>query len=120
MQDDPLGREAGAQREVQLAAGGDVAPQALLREQPRSTAVQGNALEANTTSKSSWPAAAHRLDERARARAQVVLGDDVGGRAELARELDRVAAADLEVAALVHAAAERKHVRKTRRRSHRR
>ena len=46
-------------------------------------------------------------DEGARARAQVVLGDHVGGRAELARQLDRVAAADLEVAALVEAAAQR-------------
>ena len=39
--------------------------------------------------------------------AHVVLGVDVGGGAELARELDHVAAADLEVAALVDAAAER-------------
>ena len=48
------------------------------------------------------------LQERPRPRAQVVLGDHVGGRAELARQLDRVAAADLETAALVEAAAERK------------
>ncbi len=39
-------------------------------------------------------------------RAEVVLGDDVGGRAELARELDRVAAADLEAAPLFETAAE--------------
>ena len=48
-----------------------------------------------------------RVDERARAGAQVVLGDDVGRRAELARELDSVAAADLEVPGLGHAAADR-------------
>ena len=73
-------------------AGGHVAPQALLREQARARRVQGKALEANTTSKSSCPVSRAGLHERARAGAQVVLGDDVGGRAELARELDRVAA----------------------------
>ncbi len=51
VQHDPLRAKAGAQRQVQLAAGGDVAPQALLANSS-STAVQGNALEANTTWKS--------------------------------------------------------------------
>ena len=45
--------------------------------------------------------------ERPSAPAEVVLGDDVGRRAELARQLDRVAAADLEAAALVDPRAER-------------
>ena len=44
---------------------------------------------------------------RACARADVVLGVDVGGRAELARQLDDVAAADLEPAGLVDARPER-------------
>ena len=65
----------------------------------RSTAVHGNALEANSTSPwSPWLRGAAPARNVARARAQVVLGDDVGGRAELARQLDRVAAADLEAA----------------------
>ena len=50
---------------------------------------------------------AARRQESAGAGAQVVLGDDIGGRAELAGQLERVAAADLEAAALVEAAAER-------------
>ena len=41
------------------------------------------------------------LHEGPRAGAQIVLGDDVRGRAELPGELDRVAAADLQAAALV-------------------
>ena len=59
--------------------------------------MHGNALEAKTTS-TVVAARGERLAERARPRAQVVLGDDVGRRAELARELERVAAADLEAA----------------------
>src|SRR5262245_11636255 len=46
-------------------------------------------------------------DESPRARADVVLDDDVGGRAELARELDGVAAAELEVPFAGDPAAER-------------
>src|SRR4029453_17020543 len=45
--------------------------------------------------------------ERPRAGPDVVLDDDVGRRAELARELNDVAAADLEMAVLGQAAAER-------------
>ena len=56
-------------------------------------------------------ARAHRLDVGARAGAQVVLRVHVRGRAELARKLDRVAAAHLEAAARVDAAAEREDVR---------
>ncbi len=51
---------------------------------------------------------ARGADEGAGAGAQVLLGDDVGRRAELAGELERVAAADLEDAALVQAAAQGK------------
>jgi len=41
---------------------------------------------------------------------QVLLGDDVGWGAEALRELDRVAAADLETPALIEAAADREDV----------
>ena len=63
--------------------------------------MHGNALEANTTLKSSCPVCLPACEERARPRAQVVLGDDICRRAELARELDRVAAADLQPPVLV-------------------
>jgi hypothetical protein len=46
------------------------------------------------------------VDERARPGADVVLDDDIGGRAELARELDGVAAAELEVPGIGDPAAE--------------
>ena len=113
------GSKPGAQRRAELAAAGDVAGQALLREAARSTAVQGKALDAKWTSTSSAVGGEGRA-ERARPRAQVVLGDDVGRRAELARELDEVAAADLQPAALVDAAAQREHVRDLLRHGHRR
>ena len=58
--------------------------------------------------------------ERARARTQVVLGDDVGRRAELPGQLDRVAAADLQASALVEPAAEGEDARETRPGRHRR
>ncbi len=46
----------------------------------------------------------HGNAEVARALAQILLRNDVGRCAELARELQRVAAADLQTAALVDAA----------------
>ena len=61
-----------------------------------------------------------RLHEGPRSRAHVVLGDDVSRRAELARELDRVAAADLQPPGLAHAAAHRVDVRELLRCGHRR
>ncbi len=105
VQHDPLGREA------RVSARCSSPPEATSHHSPScgeqlSTAVQGKALEANTTWKSSWPASRPASQERAGAGAQVVLGDDVGRRPELARQLDRVAAADLEPPALVQAAAE--------------
>ena len=51
------------------------------------------------------------LDESSRPRAHVVLGVHVGRRAELARQLERIAAADLKRAALVQARAEGIYVR---------
>ena len=68
--------------------------------------MQGSALLAKRTSKS-IAAALEGLAVGAGAGADVVLGVDVGGGAELRGELDHVAAADLEVAALVDAAAGR-------------
>ena len=119
VQHDPLGREARVQREVQLAAGGHVAPQALLREQ-REHGGAGERLGGEHHVEVLVARLRAGLHEGARARAQVVLGDHVGGRAELARQLDRVAAADLQAAALVQAAAEGKDVRETRAGGHRR
>ena len=107
---DPLGSKAGAQREVQLAGGGDVTPEALLREQ-RHHGGAGKRLRGEDDLEVVVAGPRAGLDERARARAQVILGDDVGGRAELARQLDHVAAADLQAAALVEPAAERVDVR---------
>ena len=106
MQDDPLGREAGGEREMQLAAGGHVAPQPLLGEQAQHGGA-GEGLGGEHDVEVGVAGVAAGVEESAGAGAQVVLGDDVGGRAELARELDRVAAAHLEPAALVEAAAER-------------
>jgi len=52
---------------------------------------------------------AARLHERPRARAQILFGDHVDRRAELASELDRVAAPHLQVPALVEPAAQGEH-----------
>ena len=92
--------------EASRSASASSPPEATSQASPSSassryTAVQGNALEANSTSTSRWRAAT--LDERARSLADVLLDDDVGRRAELARQLDRVAAAELQVAARVDA-----------------
>ena len=57
-------------------------------------------------------------DEGPRALADVVLDDDVGGRAELARQVDGVAAAQLEVPGLGDPAAERIDVAGAVRRGH--
>ena len=51
--------------------------------------------------------------ESARPRAQIILRHHVRGRAELFRQLNGVAAADLQTTALVQPAAERKHMRET-------
>ena len=106
VEDDPLGLEAGDEREMQLAAGGHVAPQPLLGEQAQHRRA-GEGLGGEDDVEVGVAGLAGRVEEGAGAGAQVLLGDDVGGRAELARELDRVAAADLEPPLLVEAAAER-------------
>ena len=103
------GSKPPAQRQRQLAAGGHVAGQPLLGEHP----VDGGAGERLGGEQHVAVGVPGReaVDAGAGASAQVVLGDDVGGRAELRGQLDRVAAADLEVPALVDAAAERIDVR---------
>ena len=102
---DPRRVEAAAQRQRELAAGGDVAGDPLLGEHAvdrRAGKRLGGEQHVEVLR-----AGAERLDERLRAGAQVVLDDDVGRRAELAGELDGVAAAELQAAVLVDAAADR-------------
>ena len=100
---DPRGVEAGVQRQVQLAARGDVAGKALLGEQAQGGGA-GEGLAREDDLEVVRALGECRLDG-AGAGAHVVLRVDVCGRAELGRELDHVAAAHLESAALVDAAA---------------
>ena len=102
---DPRRVEAGAQRHVQLAARGDVDREALLGEEP----VGGGAGEGLAGEEDLEVVAAplEGLAVGARPRPHLVLGVDVGGGAELGGELDHVTAGDLEMPALVHAAAGR-------------
>ena len=79
----------------------------------------GKAFDANTHAGVGVPGL-ESAAERARTGAQVVLGDDVRGRAELARELERVAAAYLQAPAIVDPAAERIDVGELLGRRHRR
>ncbi len=106
---------AAGEGEVELAAGGHVGGEALVGEQP----VDRGARErlARVDHLEVLGAGAERLEERARASAHVVLRVDVRGGAELARELDHVAAADLEPAALVQSRAQGIHVRDRQRRT---
>ena len=92
VEDDPLAGEARLLGQRELAAGGDVDAQPLLVED----AQDGRAREGLGGEHDL--ALPHRGRELAGAVAQVVLGDDVHGRAELAGELDRVAAADRQAA----------------------
>ena len=96
---DASGVEAGGQRQVQLAAGGDVDRQALIGEEP----VGGGAGQrlARVQHLEVVGPLGEGAEVGARPDAHVVLVVDVGGGAELGRELDHVAAADLEVTALV-------------------
>ena len=102
---DPLGVEAGVQRQVELAAGGDVAGEPLLGEEPQRRRA-GKGLAGEDDLEVVGALGEGGLD-RPGAGAHVVLGVDVGGRAELGGELDHVAAADLDTAALVEPAADR-------------
>src|SRR4029077_13288458 len=101
--------ETGAQRHVQLAARGNVDGETLLGEEP----VGGGAGKGLTGEKDLEVVAAplERLAVRPRPRPHVVLGVDVSGGAQLGRELDDVTAGNLEMTALVHAAAGREDQR---------
>ena len=102
---DPLGVEAGPQRHVQLAAGGDVDREPLLGAEPVGRgAGQRLAGEENLEVVGS---ALEGLAVGAGAGADVVLGVDVGGGAELFGQLDHVAAGHLQVPPFVDAAADR-------------
>ena len=98
VQVEPRGVEPGAQGEVQLAAGGDVAAEALLGEDAQDRGARER-LRGEDDLAGAVVETAQRLGERARPRAEVVLRHHVRGRAELARQLARVAAADAEHAA---------------------
>ena len=102
---DPSGVEAGGQRQVQLAAGGDVHRQALLAKEPVGGAA-GKGL-ARVEDLEAIGQLGEGAEIGAGPVAHVVLGIDVGGGAELGRQVDDVAAPDLEVAAVVDPAAVR-------------
>ena len=99
---DPLRLEPAAERQVQLATGGDVAGEPLLGEQP----VGGGAAQrlARVEDLEALGPLGEGGDDLAGAGAEVILGIDISGGAEFGRELDQVAAADLDPAALVDAA----------------
>jgi len=119
VQHDPLGREPRVQGQVQLAAGGHVAPQALPREQLEDRRA-GERLGGEHHMEGIVPRVAPGLRERAGTSTQVVLRNHVRRGSELAGQLDRVAAAHLQPAALVQPAAEGEHVGETRAGGHRR
>ena len=119
MHDDPLRREAGLQRQVELPPGGRVAPQSLAREQRQHGGARER-LGGEHDVEVLVAGVAAGLHERPCAGAQIVLGDHVRGRAELGRQLDRVAAAHLQPAALVEPAAQGKHRGEGRAGGHRR
>ena len=100
---DAVGVEAGAERHVQLAAGGDVDREPLLGEEP----VGGGAGQrlAGEEDLKVGGAAVEGIAVGAGAGADVVLGVDVGGGAELLGQLDHVAAGHLEMTFRVDAAA---------------
>jgi hypothetical protein len=97
--------EAGLQRDGQLAARGDVAGQALVAQDPQHRGARERLR--GEVHLEVLAARAIGTDEGPRAGADVVLDDDVGRRAELARELDGIAAAELEVPVAGDPAAER-------------
>src|SRR4051812_8725009 len=105
VQVDPAGVEARLERHVQLAAAGDVAREPLGGHEPQHRGARerlGREVDLEVRG-----ARGERLLERTHAGADVVLGDDDDRGAELAREVERVAAAELEAAVVHQAAAER-------------
>ena len=110
MEVDPPGVEAAPQRERELATGRHVAGEPLLGEHP----VHRGARERLGGEEDIEVVMTRRqfLGERAGPGAEVVLGDDVRRGAELAGEVEHVAAADLEMTALADPRAERVHMGK--------
>ncbi len=108
VQVDPRWIETAAQRERQLATGGDVAPKPLGGEQP----IDGGARErlGGEQHVAVRVPGSQSLQECSRTQTQVVLHDDVDRRPELAREFDRITSPKLEGPALVDGAADRIHV----------
>src|SRR3954468_7661783 len=102
---DAPGVEAGLERHVQLAAAGDVAREPLARHQPQ----HGRARErlGREVDLEVVRPGGERLLERPHARTDVVLGDDDHRGSELAREVERAPAAELEAPVVGEAAADR-------------
>ena len=88
VQDDPVALVAGVARQCELAPGGDVDAQPLLLEDP-----EHRRARERLAGEHDLPVP-HRGPELPRAVAQIVLGDGVQRRPELARELERVAPTD--------------------------
>ena len=86
-----VGREAGVQRDVQLAAGRDVEVEALLGDEPRHRRAEERLARVRD-------AVAEARAVLAAARAELALVVHVERRAELGREADEVDAADREAA----------------------
>jgi hypothetical protein len=105
---DLLRREPAPQRQVELAARGDVAGHALLGQQPVGRGA-GERL-ARVDHLEAVGALAEALDVGAGPCPDVVDCVDIGRRAELRRDVEHVTAADLEVAALVQARPDREDV----------
>ena len=103
--------ETGPQREVKLTGGGDVAVEALLCEHAHHGG-RAERLGGKNDAEVVLPGGFECRDERSRPGAQVVLGDDVGRRAEAVGELEHITAADLEPAPRVQAAVDRIDMRK--------
>ena len=110
---DALGRKARVQGQMQLAAGGHVAPEGLFGKQ-RQHRGAGKRLGGEYHAEVLLASVPTRLRESSAASPQVILGHHIGRRAELAGQLDRVAPAHLDVTALVEAAPQGEHVRKAR------
>ncbi len=107
MQHEALGREAGPQREMKLAARGDVTPHALLGQQAKHGGA-GHRLGGEDDLKVAM-ARARRGQSGPGAPTHIVLGHHIGRRAELACQLERVTATDVQMTGGVEAAAQGEH-----------
>ena len=110
MQHQALGGEARAQGQVHLASGGHVAPKPLGGEQLEHGAA-GEGLGGEHDLELVVAGVRGGRQKGSSPGPEVPLGDHVGGRPELPCQLDQVAAADLQAAVLVDAAAQGKDLR---------